>query len=1028
MGKAVWLVLLLLLPLSPNSAPPTSVEEVDKGQTWVLDYGDSVWTEAAWSALMEQGVQPLRHLTPHQLLIWSQGEHAPDVPGVDAVRAPMAEWRGGLDGGSVEHHAAVRLVLEPYLPVDVKRSIHDSLLIHGDPIGEGLDLQHPMASVITLKPHHTTELSALFKMPGVAWIEPVLTPKARNGQAASLTEHGSMTDHPFWDIGLDGSGVVLAVADSGLDADHACFRNATSSESTHAESDAEHPALGIVGPDHRKILILNTSVDGNDTPGHTDYRHGTHVAGTLVCRDVQSLRSDDRPRNGSALAHGAVLVFQDIVNEDGWSPPSVDELLVEASRHGAIVHSNSWGDDTTAYTARTGLFDAYAIAVPWSLAFIAPGNAGEGVLEPANGRNVVAVSATSKASDPQRWQGTSFGPTEAETDGIFLLAPGRSIQSAAADGFLDTNNNNLRSSSGTSMATPVAAGGAGIIQQMYEQGWILGPREPTLEVLLSDGSPSWSESNNATIRLGQGFTPSGALLRATMALATSPLNEEHRNGGEGGDDWRNTHDGWGVFNLSRLFDPTALQHNSTPTPNLWVHDSYRLNGSLDEWKAARLWDGNNITAVTSSPWYGEGAEGPFLQTGEQWGRRFTPIAGEDVLIRMAFPAKPEPMMVDDLQLKVRLSDGRVLLGDHWQNNGTPTIFSDAVDTSNFEMFPSSNETTVALNIPASLLNGTTHFDVEVAARFIAHGNLSGAVGLGGGAAGFALAVQGVDRDSNDHGDDDLDGVLNIDDLCPGQDATTDDDDSDGCLDDDDGDGVVNVDDDCPDRPATGHDTNLDGCLDDSDEDGVTDDVDECSTEDVAWPVNSTGCYPLDRSPRLLNMTAPANGSEVIENLTVQWTVADPDGDAVRVVVEIREYGFTHTSIASCEGHVDADASPTTHTCGWVLPGDFPPYTPHDQTFDVVVVVTSLNASPAADRSSVETIVATNLSLTWSGEAGVISLPTSSGDDSWPLLYLTALGGVSGIMFMQWFSRGRRSPSSDEVGPPFADEGVADKAN
>ena len=79
---------------------------------------------------------------------------------------------------------------------------------------------------------------------------------------------------------------------------------------------------------------------------------------------------------------------------------------------GGVVHSNSWGDDTTAYTERTGRFDAYARAMPWSAAFIAPGNGGEGVLEPANGRNVIAISATTKSLSDGRWGSSAYGPTD----------------------------------------------------------------------------------------------------------------------------------------------------------------------------------------------------------------------------------------------------------------------------------------------------------------------------------------------------------------------------------------------------------------------------------------------------------------------------------------------------------------------------------------------------------------------------------------------------------------------------------------
>ena len=1026
MGKAAWLILLLLVPFP--AAPPTAqpAQHDNLGTTWVLDLGEDVWTVADWTELVDQGHQPLRHLSPHLLLMWTEGAKPADIGGIGVEQAPPVQWRSGLDEPSIAEHSALRIVLEPYLPVNVKLAIGELLSIHGHLLGEGLETQHPLASIVTLELRDPVVL-ADFQLPGVAWVEPVLSTTARNGLSASLSEHGSMDEHPFWNMGLDGTGVVLGVADSGLDADHACFRNATDSDALHADAGAEHPALGHVGPEHRKILIINTTIDGNDTPGHTDYRHGTHVAGTLVCRDVQSERNEEEPTNGSALAHGATLVFQDIVNEDGWSPPPVDELLVEASRAGAIVHSNSWGDDTTAYTARTGLFDAYAVAVPWSLAFVAPGNAGEGILEPANGRNVVAVSATSKSLDPQRWSGTAYGPTEAGTDGVFLLAPGKSIRSAAADGFLNTNNNNLRSSSGTSMATPLAAGGAGVIQQMYEQGWIMGTRESTTEQSARTFAPSWSNIDDITVRLGQGFTPSGALLRATLALATTPLSEEHRNGGDGGDEWRTPYDGWGVLNLSQVFNPADLQHNTTASPNLWIHDSFRLNGSHDEWVAAHLANASNVTSIASTPWYGEDATGPFLQTGDRWERRFTPVGGEDVRIRMAFPAKPEPMMVDDLQLKVRLDDGRVLLGDRSQSNGTPTVFSSTINTGNFDLFPSTNETTIGLNIPASMLHNATHFDVEVVARFVAHGDLTGAVGLGGDATGFALVVQGVDRDSNDHGDDDLDGVANIDDLCPDEQAIIDDEDGDGCLDDDDQDGIPNVADDCPDRSAIGFDVDNNGCLDDSDGDGVTDEGDACVTPDLNWPVDSTGCYPVDRAAVVSNIMAPRNDSVIESVLNIGWAVVDQDGDSVSIEVQIRTHKGAQTNLTSYSSVVNATSTPTNGSCRWLIPDDLPPYTQHDQTYDVVIVVRSLNASPAAVRLPAETVIATNLTLNHV-EDEPVPLPTSSGNAGLSMVLLTLVAMGAGILTVRFVARGKKEPSNENVKPPFAVHRANDQQN
>ena len=153
-----------------------------------------------------------------------------------------------------------------------------------------------------------------------------------------------------------------------------------------------------------------------------------------------------------------------------------------------------------------------------------------------------------------------------------------------------------------------------------------------------------------------------------------------------------------------------------------------------------------------------------------------------------------------------------------------------VDTNNTTAFPPSNETVFGIDIPETLLNGSSYIDVDVVARFVQPGGSAGQVGLDGDAVGFALVVKGVDRDSADHLDDDGDGVVNIEDACPLEDARADDEDLDGCLDDDDEDGVVNIEDACPDTSSEGFDGDGDGCLDDSDGDGVTDDGDACITQ------------------------------------------------------------------------------------------------------------------------------------------------------------------------------------------------------
>ena len=171
-------------------------------------------------------------------------------------------------------------------------------------------------------------------------------------------------------------------------------------------------------------------------------------------------------------------------------------------------------------------------------------------------------------------------------------------------------------------------------------------------------------------------------------------------------------------------------------------------------------------------------------------QRLTLLDGEDVRIRMAFPAQPEPAMVDDLQLSTSRRWHHLTARLPSRGGFAPTEFyPDVVDTNNTTAFPPSNETVFGIDIPQSYLYGSSYLDVDVIARYVQPGGAGGATGLDGDSVGFALIVKGVQRDVDDHLDDDGDGVMNVDDACPDVPAPPNDDaDGDGCLDDYDDDG------------------------------------------------------------------------------------------------------------------------------------------------------------------------------------------------------------------------------------------------
>lgn len=831
---ALMLVLLLGAGLGPMASPSP-----EHGLA-VLNIEEGVWTQDDWSDLVDDGWDLLRLATWTEAVVWYDGK-TPPPDGFqlhDAAPPDVAGLQLGQE---------VRLVFEPRLPSGaVERLIE---------VGGPTTVEPMLRSPQTIEaPFHPSQQH----WPGLQRIEPVLVTEARNDRGAGLMQSGDPGGVALWSLGLNGSGVVLATADSGLDLDHVCFREGLAT-------------VGMPGEAHRKVAVLNTSIGDGDTPGQDDYRHGTHTAGTLGCEPVDWNRTE-APGQGVSLAHGARLVVADIVNASGWTPPTFDALLSEAGLEGAVVHAHSWGDDTTAYTARSETLDRWSLEHPWTLAFIAPGNGGQ-VLEPANALNAVAVGATAIGTPGERWVGSPDGPTVLETHGIGLLAPGSHVISAKADGDPLSMNGAWRGSSGTSMATPMAAAAAGVVQQMIEDGWLHDGSSSEARLNLTEQAPAWASPEQGGMAwVADGWTPSGPMLRAALALSAEPLPAAQANDGSGPAGLSNEHDGWGQPRLDRLLSPTATGGAWDMAPHVVLFDAYRLTSSTPE---ALLQDRLNASGdsgrLSEIPWDGAGAVGPFLAEGERYVRTFDVRAGEDLDVRLAYPSLGN-QAVDDLVLHVHLDDGRTATSG--LDFAGSSVLNDGV------VAPArSNETLRGVRVLAADLANVSSVTVEVVARHVVPGNLPGYLGADGDRIGFALAVMGVERGAPGPKDSDGDGVVDSADGCVSEAGGAADADGDGCPDDRDMDGVDDVDDLCPDEDARPADVDGDGCLDDLDADGVPDHLDACpnTVNDSAWPTNLDGCRPIDVVPTVeavLITPEPAPGDVMIVRVTVQ----DEDGD------------------------------------------------------------------------------------------------------------------------------------------------------
>jgi hypothetical protein len=321
---------------------------------------------------------------------------------------------------------------------------------------------------------------------------------------------------PIFERGIHGEGQVVGYIDTGIDPDSCYFRDAT----------LGLPPMNVCGgtaadPAQRKVIAVDFSTasecaDGIAANEWDTQNHGTHVAGTIAGDNLATPIGHDA---GDGMAPGAKLVVQDagfLTDNCGDLPgigcPVVDlkPFFEQAYVQGARIHTNSWGDNENAfvqnnYSAACQDVDQFMFEHPDFLILFAAGNSGPraaSVGSPSVAKNGISVGATLRGTQADSMAGfSSCGPA---ADGRFkpdLTMPGSRIVSARNDRNTASNNCNQIQMSGTSMASPGAAGMAALVRQYYTDGFF-----PT-----GGADPA------------DAMTPSAALVKATMLNSTRAM-------------------------------------------------------------------------------------------------------------------------------------------------------------------------------------------------------------------------------------------------------------------------------------------------------------------------------------------------------------------------------------------------------------------------------------------------------------------------------------------------------------------------
>ena len=352
----------------------------------------------------------------------------------------------------------------------------------------------------------------LARLPGVFWIDFEPRRELLNDTTIWVGQSGlsaGMTT-PVFTHGIFGEGQTIGIIDTGIDADMCWFRDTTLGLPPVNACNGGT----VTNPAQRKVVAVDflwaSECSGGITSTEWDTQdHGSHVGGTAAGDNFATPLLHD---TADGMAPGAKLVIQDggyMVDPCGDLPgigcPVVDlnPLFQQAYDQGARLHTNSWGDKEDAaiqndYSAGSQDVDEFMWNHKDFLVFFAAGNSGPSsttVSTPSTAKSAVSVGATLRGTSANSMASfSSCGPTDDLRIKPEVTVPGSGIISANADNNTTTNNCNTKSSSGTSMATPGAAGLTALIRQYYMDGWY----------------PSGAAN------AANGFTPSAALLRATL--------------------------------------------------------------------------------------------------------------------------------------------------------------------------------------------------------------------------------------------------------------------------------------------------------------------------------------------------------------------------------------------------------------------------------------------------------------------------------------------------------------------------------
>ena len=294
-----------------------------------------------------------------------------------------------------------------------------------------------------------------------------------------------------WNYFSTGSNVVVAIVDDAIERTHAdlspnLWVNAGEIAGNNLDDDNNGYIDDINGYDVG-------SNDNNPNPPNASFDHGTHVAGIVSARSNNGI-------GVASIGFSCKLMCVKSTTTVGQVTNGYDGI-VYAAVSGAHVINMSWGGPSSSTTGQNIV--NYAVSEGCILIAAAGNDNVNTQFYPAAYNNVVSVAATTSSNTKASF--SNYG------NWIDVSAPGNNIYST-------TVGNSYGNKSGTSMASPMVAGLAGLMKSLNPTM----PNADLINCLISTAANINAQNPSYIGQLGSGRIDAAAAMACVSASLNNP--------------------------------------------------------------------------------------------------------------------------------------------------------------------------------------------------------------------------------------------------------------------------------------------------------------------------------------------------------------------------------------------------------------------------------------------------------------------------------------------------------------------------